>query len=305
MSFEGGIYNIKAVSTKLGIQPGTLRAWERRYKIIEPVRNQAGHRLYTEKQVSILKWLITKVNSGFTISQAVDLLEKQDIEHISSNFEINNDQVINIKDELLNSLLKFEENQANQLLDKAFSLYTIENVVIHIIGELLIEIGDMWEKQEITVAHEHYITSYLRTKIGMIFHHLPVNGFLPKVICTCPPKELHETGLLIFTLFLKRKGYETIYLGSGIPKSDLESVVKEVNPTILFFSATLSESLQESYELASKFSNQFNTLTIGIGGQALAHLSSREKANYKQFIVGKNEEEWSHWLKSFHENNRS
>ena len=43
-----GKYNIKAVSNILGIQPSTLRAWERRYHIIAPKRNHAGHRLYTE-----------------------------------------------------------------------------------------------------------------------------------------------------------------------------------------------------------------------------------------------------------------
>ncbi|TKJ03751.1 MerR family transcriptional regulator, partial [Bacillus cereus] len=42
-----GKYNIKAVSNIIGVQPSTLRAWERRYQIIAPKRNQAGHRLYT------------------------------------------------------------------------------------------------------------------------------------------------------------------------------------------------------------------------------------------------------------------
>ena len=65
-----GKYNIKAVSTMTGIQPGTLRAWERRYEILEPVRNEAGHRLYTDEHIRKLKWLSDKVQQGFTISQA-------------------------------------------------------------------------------------------------------------------------------------------------------------------------------------------------------------------------------------------
>ncbi len=72
MSLEGK-YNLKAISQMLGIQAGTLRAWERRYQIIAPVRNEAGHRLYTEEHVKIIKWLLVKVNNGFTISQAVHL----------------------------------------------------------------------------------------------------------------------------------------------------------------------------------------------------------------------------------------
>ncbi len=55
-----GKYNIKAVSNIIGVQPSTLRAWERRYQIIAPKRNQAGHRLYTEEHIQILKWLMEK-----------------------------------------------------------------------------------------------------------------------------------------------------------------------------------------------------------------------------------------------------
>ena len=70
-----GKYNIKAVSNIIGIQPSTLRAWERRYQIIAPKRNHAGHRLYTEEHIQILKWLMDKVSSGMMIGQAVQLLE--------------------------------------------------------------------------------------------------------------------------------------------------------------------------------------------------------------------------------------
>lgn len=70
-----GKYNIKAVSNIIGIQPSTLRAWERRYQVIAPKRNQAGHRLYTEEHIQILEWLMEKVSSGMMIGQAVQLLE--------------------------------------------------------------------------------------------------------------------------------------------------------------------------------------------------------------------------------------
>ncbi|WP_339062654.1 MerR family transcriptional regulator [Tepidibacillus marianensis] len=74
---EKGIYNVKAISKKIGIQPGTLRAWERRYQIVTPKRNEVGHRIYSEQDLAILKWLVDKVNQGFTISQAVELLSEK------------------------------------------------------------------------------------------------------------------------------------------------------------------------------------------------------------------------------------
>ena len=80
MSDQKGKYNIKAISNMLGMHPGTLRAWERRYNIIEPVRNEAGHRLYTEDQMKVLKWVVGKVEQGFTIGQAVELLSDELLE---------------------------------------------------------------------------------------------------------------------------------------------------------------------------------------------------------------------------------
>ncbi len=76
----------------LGIQPGTLRAWERRYQIIAPVRNESGHRLYAEEHIKILKWLIQRVNKGFTISQAVSLLEKNNQALLESDSTQHTDQ---------------------------------------------------------------------------------------------------------------------------------------------------------------------------------------------------------------------
>ncbi len=64
-----GKYNIKAIATMLGIEPGTLRAWERRYRIVKPIRNQAGHRLYSDEHVAILRWLMDKVDKGFPLDK--------------------------------------------------------------------------------------------------------------------------------------------------------------------------------------------------------------------------------------------
>ena len=66
-------------------------------------------------------------------------------------------------------LLSFEEGKAQDLINHAFSLYSVEKVVIDILGSLLVTVGDMWEKGQITSAHEHYTTQVLKTRISMIF----------------------------------------------------------------------------------------------------------------------------------------
>src|SRR5688572_24436423 len=70
------IYNLKAVVQETGLKPDTLRAWERRYGMPEPDRTQGGHRLYSQRDIEVLKWLISRQGEGMTISRAVDLWQR-------------------------------------------------------------------------------------------------------------------------------------------------------------------------------------------------------------------------------------
>ncbi len=64
-------FTIKAVQNRTGIKPVTLRAWERRYDLLEPVRMPNGYRLYSERDIQLLMWVQRRVNSGISISQVV------------------------------------------------------------------------------------------------------------------------------------------------------------------------------------------------------------------------------------------
>jgi len=295
MAHEGK-YNIKAISNMVGIQPGTLRAWERRYQILNPVRNDSGHRLYTEEDLRKLKWLTEKVSGGFTISQEVSLLETESSTVGTFEEEGEVDSPQKIRDELLTMLLSFEEGKAQDLINHAFSLYSVEKVVIDILGSLLVTVGDMWEKGQITSAHEHYTTQVLKTRISMIFYSLPSNGLLPKAIAVCGPNETHEVGLLVFTLFLRRKGFEVIYLGSSIEDKDVELIVKEVDPTFLFMSCTMMENAEKTLNLTNQMIKKFPHLKVGLGGYVFDGLDSKRKGEAQPFILGNTKEEWNSWL---------
>lgn len=298
MTDDKAKYNIKAICKMLGIQPGTLRAWERRYNIVEPIRNKSGHRLYTDEDVAVLRWLLEKVNKGFTIGQAVSLLDKGKINLDLQMEPSHTNKLEEIVYQLKKSILTFQENKANQVLDEAFNLFTIEKVVINIIGPVLVDIGYMWEKNEITIAHEHYACQYLRTRIGMIVNNLQIDPFMPKVVAVCGPSERHELGLLMFTLYLRKKGYEVIYLGTGIPTEDLKAVVKEASPKYLFMSCTISQNVNETLAVVTEIQQTYENLTIGLGGNAFKLLSNKKKLQIGKHLVGISKEDWDDWLKA-------
>ena len=70
------IYNLKAVVQETGLKADTLRAWERRYGVPAPQRTESGHRLYSEYDIEVLKWLIVRQEEGMSISRAIELLSR-------------------------------------------------------------------------------------------------------------------------------------------------------------------------------------------------------------------------------------
>jgi MerR family transcriptional regulator, light-induced transcriptional regulator len=296
MGNDAGKYNIKAVSRMLGIQPGTLRAWERRYQMIAPVRNDSGHRLYTDEHVETLRWLISKINQGFTISQAVSLLENSSIS-VEKPDVPKRDKVDEIGDKLLAALLEFDSTNAHELINQAFSLYTIDKTVIDLLGPILIKVGDLWEEGSITTAHEHFASSFIRSRIEGLSNSFLHSSFLPKAIAVCGPGEKHELGLLIYTLYLRRKGFEVIFLGTSLAENDLDVVVEKIKPKFLFFSCTLEENRKATLELADEMNKIYPDLIIGLGGIAIDSMPLEQQEEYREYLVGLTRAEWENWLK--------
>src|SRR5512138_2452646 len=70
-------YNLKVVLKETGIAADTLRAWERRYGLPMPQRSAGGHRLYSQRDIETIKWLMKRQAEGLSISRAVDLWNEQ------------------------------------------------------------------------------------------------------------------------------------------------------------------------------------------------------------------------------------
>ncbi len=127
-------------------------------------------------------------------------------------------------------------------------------------------------------------------------HAYPHNGILPKVIAVCAPGEWHELGLLIFTLYMRRKGYEVIYLGSSIKENDIDVVIQTVNPRFLFMSCTLINNLSPTLDLTKFLEMTYSNLVIGLGGCAIDSMSNEKKVEYQHNLIGTNMSEWDQWI---------
>ena len=72
------LFPIREVARLTGINPVTLRAWERRYGLIQPVRTESGHRLYTQKDIETVHRILDWIERGVAVSKVGKILARDD-----------------------------------------------------------------------------------------------------------------------------------------------------------------------------------------------------------------------------------
>ncbi|EJV60162.1 MerR family transcriptional regulator [Bacillus mycoides] len=283
-----GTYNIKAVSNILGIQPSTLRAWERRYHIIAPKRNRAGHRLYTEEHIHILKWLMNKVSEGMMIGQAVQLLEGNRLQNNIQKEKITDTEVV-LVDDILQALLKFDEITTSALLNEVFSIYSTEKVVTSIILQVANKLLSLKNNNEITMSQFKYVVSFLQTRLGMIYHNASVYSSVNKVFVL-------ENNILkgfIFATYLRLKGYQAMYMGTSLDEEGILLAIEQLQPKYLFISFDDERELEEAVEFIDLLQEKNENLSGGfIGRKGIG-----DQLNLQNTLIGNTKEEWDGWLK--------
>ncbi len=277
-SLDFAIYSIKAVAHMAGVTEPTLRAWEKRYSILLPGRTESGHRRYTKRDIYRVMWLKQRLEEGMSISQASTLLLTQDesvlLEMASyekagrngknghgtgglaenglasndnrrSNSSLTPNEIRSPKllvERLLEAFLAFDELTAERLLAEAASIYPPEAVCVEIMQPVLLEIGERWMKNEVTVATEHFASTLCRARLNAMIEALPLKQDGPLVVTACGPQEFHELGIVMTTYFLRRYGWRVIYLGQNVPAIDLDKDLRRLNPALVVFSAGRTET---------------------------------------------------------------
>ena len=253
------LYNIKAVVQATNISPSTLRAWERRYNVCQPQRSDSGYRLYSERDVAVIRWLKTQVDAGMSISQAVNwfdtIVDRADgLEQAvlpgaagsvggerTGSAANHRDQVRDFESlqaDLLRATCNFDEETAEAVIDEAFAMYPVERVGESLILPVLTEIGERWRNGELSATAEHFASNYLLQRLAALLRAIPNNGNGPLIWVGCAPTEQHEMGALLLSIYLRRAGYRIHYLGQNLPVDDFAAEVKKRQPSMILFSAS-------------------------------------------------------------------
>jgi MerR family transcriptional regulator, light-induced transcriptional regulator len=268
------LYNIGVVSRMTGISVATLRAWERRYGFPSSGRTAGGHRLYSESDMSRLRWVKGQIEQGMQTAQAIQVLRyreapersgRQRAQTVRPRASMASGSTLtpalaqeppggtsatlgNYREELENALLEYDVAAADNILGQVLLSYSLDDLIFKVIEPAFVAIGLAWEDQRMSVAMEHLTTYYLRHRLLMWMLSGPPLYPVKPVVLACAPGELHEGSLLILGALLRRRRWPVAYLGQTVPLADLASLVQDMQPEVVVLVAMTEASAAELVE---------------------------------------------------------
>jgi MerR family transcriptional regulator, light-induced transcriptional regulator len=209
---------IRTVSSLTGVSALTLRAWERRYGLVRPLRTPKGHRLYTHEHVELIRRVVALTERGIAISRVREALEAGAPEASAKRLA---DPWRDRLDLMAASVARFDERELDRLYDEALSIHPIENVTRRLLLPLLARLGERWQGLPGAIAEEHFFAMYMRSKLGARLLHRVRHAEGPRLLAACGPGEHHEIGLLLFCIEAGSVGMRPVVLGADTPLAEL------------------------------------------------------------------------------------
>ena len=221
-------FSIKDLENLTGIKAHTIRIWEKRYNVLEPMRTETNIRLYDIENLQKLLNITLLHNHGYKISQ-ISKLSKERIPQLAN--EIISDK--SFKNHAISSfkmaMMNFDQVLFLKTYDKLLSEKSFREVFFEVFIPLIHEIGYLWQTNTISVAHEHFISYLIKQKVLINSEKLQIQE--PKnhdriFVLYLPDNEIHELGLMYLNYEIQFNGYKTIYLGESVPIESLKDVKK-------------------------------------------------------------------------------
>jgi DNA-binding transcriptional MerR regulator len=231
-------FRIGELSRRTGVSAQLLRAWERRYGLLQPARSAGGYRLYSEDDERRVRRMRTYLARGLSAAEAARAALSGDSAGYSSL--PGRGGLADWAAALARSLDAFDEPAAQATLDRLLAEFTVDSVLGQVILPYLRDLGERWAHGQVSVGCEHFASNILRGRLAGLARGWG-DGHGPRAVLACPPGELHDLGLMAFGIVLHRTGWQVHYLGADTPLADLEQAIRDVRPDLAVLAAVTAE----------------------------------------------------------------
>lgn len=220
------VFSIKDLENLSGIKAHTIRIWEKRYNVLEPMRSDTNIRFYDASNLQKLLNITLLHNHGYKISK-ISKHNSKEISELAKKIINDKSATNHAVNAFKMAMMNFDQTLFTTTYNELLSKKTLKDVFCDVFIPLMEEIGLLWQTKTITPAHEHFISHLVRQKILVNTEALQNSDSIhdDKVfVLFLPQNEIHELGLLYLNYELIYNGYKTIYLSESVPLSDLKDI---------------------------------------------------------------------------------
>lgn len=229
------LLRIGELSRRVGVPVASLRAWETRYGLLAPTRTTGGFRLYDSEDVARVLAMRANLDRGLSAAEAARLA-------LSEARQDSAPLLAGGMEELASALERFDESAAQAVLDRLLGGLSLDVVLRDVLVPYLHDLGDRWQRGEISVAQEHFASNVVRGRLMSLARGWG-RGSGPLAVLACAEDEQHDVPLLMFGLLLRTYGWRIDYLGADTPLASLVQAVREIAPVAVVVSGTTPGSL--------------------------------------------------------------
>lgn len=176
----------------------------------------------------------------------------------------------------LDNLLKGNRANCSTIVKQYLALNpSIMDLYEHILKSSLYTVGLLWETNRISVASEHLATAIVESILNEHFEQLISKKRLnKKVVVLCVENEQHQVGIKMVADVFEMNGWESFFLGTGVPTNELIKFIHEVKPDLIAISLSLYFNYSNLLTMIKKIKAEFPILQLIVGGQAFNHASN-------------------------------
>ena len=150
---------IGELARRSGVSADLLRAWERRYALLEPARTPGGYRLYSADDEARVRSMRAHLAQGLSAAEAARLARD------ATAAAPENGVPADLAGALWSALDRFDDAGAQAAFDRLVATFSIETVAATAILPYLRTLGDRWRDGDASVAQEHFATGLLRARL--------------------------------------------------------------------------------------------------------------------------------------------
>jgi len=253
---------IGELAERTGVTPDALRAWERRYGLLEPERSEGRYRLYTGADEQRVQAMARYLDAGVPAGEAARLVLAGSVVPEKGQAP----WLPGVADELRAALDRFDEAAAEAALDTLVVGVNFETIASAVLLPYLRELGQRWRRGEATVAQEHFASSVLRARLLALGRGWD-RGLGPRALLACAPGERHDLGLVIFGLALRHQGWRITHLGADTPVDTLAATAQELAPAAVVVVALTTSRLSSVHEPLTTLARTTRLLLAGAGAR--------------------------------------